>query len=273
MVVAEWIAAKNSADEYVQEFVSRGFLSRRRIQLRRLGLEGRLFCDMEFGLEKSGRVGGHRALLSSRSEVMAAMLGGAFREGRERWIGLPGVSGVSLRLVQSWLYTDELEESPTSQSLWELLESVELANRLCLCGLRSATEAAMIGRLREWLCGREEEAGAADELLQLLPLAPSYNAVALTAWCLHFVASNYNKICRSAPKLVKALLPTQQDWLARHRWPPVWYLKELDHYERSMREKGAALGVAGLRRSHRVRARSGCLCFASRLTSRPTTPS
>lgn len=31
--------------------------------------------------------------------------------------------------------------------------------------------------------------------------------------------------------------PENQEYFERHRWPPVWYLKEEDHYQRVKRER------------------------------------
>lgn len=33
------------------------------------------------------------------------------------------------------------------------------------------------------------------------------------------------------------LSPDNQEYFERHRWPPVWYLKEEDHYQRVKRER------------------------------------
>ena len=35
--------------------------------------------------------------------------------------------------------------------------------------------------------------------------------------------------CRSAPE--------NQQYFEKHRWPPVWYLKEEDHYQRARKER------------------------------------
>ena len=35
--------------------------------------------------------------------------------------------------------------------------------------------------------------------------------------------------CRSAPE--------NQQYFEKHRWPPVWYLKEEDHYQRAQKER------------------------------------
>lgn len=34
-----------------------------------------------------------------------------------------------------------------------------------------------------------------------------------------------------------ALAPENQEYFEKHRWPPVWYLKEEDHYQRARRER------------------------------------
>lgn len=37
-------------------------------------------------------------------------------------------------------------------------------------------------------------------------------------------------------KSLKALHPDNQDYLKEHRWPPVWFLKDFDYYQRCMNE-------------------------------------
>jgi len=49
-----------------------------------------------------------------------------------------------------------------------------------------------------------------------------HNADQLADWCMSHLCTNYNKLCKMSPKLLKSLHPENQDYLSEHRWPPVW---------------------------------------------------
>ncbi|KAJ1059444.1 hypothetical protein K5549_015750 [Capra hircus] len=59
----------------------------------------------------------------------------------------------------------------------------------------------------------------------------------LADWCLHHICTNYNNVCRKFPRDMKAMSPENQQYFEKHRWPPVWYLKEEDHYQRARKER------------------------------------
>lgn len=62
-------------------------------------------------------------------------------------------------------------------------------------------------------------------------------AYQLADWCLHHICTNYNNVCRKFPRDMKAMSPENQQYFEKHRWPPVWYLKEEDHYQRARKER------------------------------------
>lgn len=62
-------------------------------------------------------------------------------------------------------------------------------------------------------------------------------AYQLADWCLHHICTNYNNVCRKFPRDMKAMSPENQEYFEKHRWPPVWYLKEEDHYQRARKER------------------------------------
>jgi Rho-related BTB domain-containing protein 1/2 len=65
--------------------------------------------------------------------------------------------------------------------------------------------------------------------------------------------------------VLKALHPENQAHMAHHRWPPVWYLKERDYYDKCAAERQKEEGVGKpLKRS---RNNSGCLCFVGKKRS------
>ena len=65
-------------------------------------------------------------------------------------------------------------------------------------------------------------------------LAEFHNAQQLSAWCLHFMAINYNVLCKEQSQEIKSLEPKTLQYLEKNQWPPLWYLKEQDYYEESM---------------------------------------
>ncbi|XP_010146786.1 PREDICTED: rho-related BTB domain-containing protein 1-like [Eurypyga helias] len=75
------------------------------------------------------------------------------------------------------------------------------------------------------------------EVLSYLELAQFHNANQLAAWCLHYICTHYNSVCSKFRKEIKAKSSDNQEYFERHRWPPVWYLKEEDHYQRVKKER------------------------------------
>lgn len=59
---------------------------------------------------------------------------------------------------------------------------------------------------------------------------------------------------------MKALHPDNQEYLRDNRWPPVWYLKDFDYYQRCMNE----MNREGKQRRHgkSIEVDEGCLCFS-----------
>lgn len=55
------------------------------------------------------------------------------------------------------------------------------------------------------------------------------------------------------------LHPENQDFLRENRWPPVWYLKEYDFYQRSLKEQKMELNS---NKKNYKNGKEGCLCFS-----------
>ena len=64
-----------------------------------------------------------------------------------------------------------------------------------------------------------------------------HNAEQLAAFCVWYLRCNYDRIYRRNAKLIGRLSPANQVTLSANRWPPVWYLRELDEYERWLIER------------------------------------
>lgn len=86
-----------------------------------------------------------------------------------------------------------------------------------------------------------------------------YNAHQLAEWCMSYLCVNYNIICKYSIKGLKALHQENQEYLREHRWPPVWYLKDFDIYQRCMNEMHKEMSN-GRKRS--CNDDNGCLCFS-----------
>ena len=100
----------------------------------------------------------------------------------------------------------------------------------------------------------------------MLHLLQFHCAYQLADWCLHHICTNYNNVCRKFPRDMKAMsggersrrggggdvggeggtpstvltpdVPAEnQEYFEKHRWPPVWYLKEEYHYQRAKKER------------------------------------
>lgn len=74
-----------------------------------------------------------------------------------------------------------------------------------------------------------------------------------------YLCVNYNVICKFSLKGLKSLHQENQEYLREHRWPPVWYLKDYDYYQRCMNEMNKQL-KDGKRESPSDD--EGCLCFS-----------
>ena len=68
-------------------------------------------------------------------------------------------------------------------------------------------------------------------------LGEYHNAPQLSAWCKHFMSTNYNDLCRHQGKQLKSSLDEESlNYIEQNRWPPVWYLKERDYYDRTVKQ-------------------------------------
>ena len=59
------------------------------------------------------------------------------------------------------------------------------------------------------------------DALKLVQPCQVHNAEQLSAWCLSYLAHNYNTVARRFPKVLRSLLPENQAFLNLNRWPPI----------------------------------------------------
>ncbi|XP_048268514.1 rho-related BTB domain-containing protein 1 isoform X1 [Bombus affinis] len=222
-----------------------------RQRLEDICLEQGLFADVIFELD-DGSVPAHKAILTARCDVMKAMFSGDFRESSAKVIVFPGVREYTFHKLLCYLYTDEVPAISSARCL----NLLELANRLCLQRLVNLVESRVIedlGRLSQ-----NEGNEAVENCLRLLEPCKLHNADQLADWCMNHLCVNYNKLCKMSPRSVRLLHPENQEYLNEHRWPPVWYLKDYDYYQKCLAERDRE-NKPTLKRN---RNQSGCLCFS-----------
>ncbi|XP_071395592.1 rho-related BTB domain-containing protein 1 isoform X4 [Centroberyx affinis] len=187
------------------------------------------FTDVTFRLD-DGTINAHKPLLISSCDWMAALFGGSFMESANNEVAFPNTSRVCMQAVLEYLYTNTL--SPTAEL--DPMELAALANRLCLPRLTALTEQYAVNEL---IKASKEGQDIDGEVLTYLELAQFHNANQLAAWCLHHICTHYNSVCANYRKEIKSKSPENQEYFEKHRWPPVWYLKEEDHYQRAKKER------------------------------------
>lgn len=89
-----------------------------------------------------------------------------------------------------------------------------------------------------------------------------HNGHQLADWCMNHLCINYNKLCKMSPRSLRLLHPDNQAYLVEHRWPPVWYLKDFDYYQKCLVERDKELKPTS-------NASPGCLCFSRKSESDP----
>ncbi|XP_036149562.1 rho-related BTB domain-containing protein 1 isoform X3 [Monomorium pharaonis] len=223
-----------------------------RQRLEDICLEQGLFADVTFELD-DGSVPAHKAILTARCDVMKAMFSGDFRESSAKVIVFPGVREYTFHKLLCYLYTDEVPAISSARCL----NLLELANRLCLQRLVNLVESRVIEDLER--LSQNEGNDAVENCLRLLEPCKLHNADQLADWCMNHLCVNYNKLCKMSPRSVRLLHPENQEYLNEHRWPPVWYLKDYDYYQKCLAEQ-IRENKPTLKRN---RNQSGCLCFSS----------
>lgn len=157
-----------------------------------------------------------------------------------------------------YIYSDHLIDSVSHKNCLPL---IELANQLCLFRLISLVEERIITELVQM----EMHSDINAIVLKLLEPSQMHNADQLSDFCLYQIAVSYNEICHNNMKLLRSLHPENQAYLNSNRWPPVWFLKEHDYFERCVREREWNENPKSFKR-HKMN--SGCFCFSKSKTNR-----
>ena len=236
-----------------------------------------LFSDIVFRLD-DGAASAHKPLLMARCDMMRAMFShNDFKEKSARIIHFPGVSALTFHQLLHYIYTDDTPPKITTVNCVDL---IELANRLWLPRLVTLVEAEIVKQFSLRLSvnpshilsnkkvsdadsQRNSDSGMdlSEESLSIVQPCQMHNANQLASWCLSYLSLNYNHICRKYPKILRLMHPENQAALNVNRWPPIWYLKDHDNYQRMVMEREREERPKNIRK--RARRNSGCLCFSS----------
>ncbi|XP_052588808.1 rho-related BTB domain-containing protein 2 [Peromyscus californicus insignis] len=215
-------------EAFMNQEITKAFHVRRTNRVKECLAKG-TFSDVTFILD-DGTISAHKPLLISSCDWMAAMFGGPFVESSTREVVFPYTSKSCMRAVLEYLYTGMFTSSPDLDDM----KLIVLANRLCLPHLVALTEQYTVTGLME---ATQMMVDIDGDVLVFLELAQFHCAYQLADWCLHHICTNYNNVCRKFPRDMKAMSPENQEYFEKHRWPPVWYLKEEDHYQRARKER------------------------------------
>ncbi|KAM7241221.1 LOW QUALITY PROTEIN: hypothetical protein CapIbe_007793 [Capra ibex] len=261
-------------EAFMNQEITKAFHVRRTNRVKECLAKG-TFSDVTFILD-DGTISAHKPLLISSCDWMAAMFGGPFVESSTREVVFPytsrpcGRAGVPVHWhvhLQPRPGRHETHHWPTASACrtWSLsqvakprggssreegvrgppgrrdffshlspprgqaastkgirLHSVRYVEQYTVTGLMEATQMMV---------------DIDGDVLVFLELAQFHCAYQLADWCLHHICTNYNNVCRKFPRDMKAMSPENQQYFEEHRWPPVWYLKEEDHYQRARKER------------------------------------
>jgi len=248
-----YLTNRISKDNYLNRDLEESYKMKVSENLGELCLSRGQFSDILFRLD-DGTLPGHKPILMARCDMMQAMFSDDFKESSARVINFPGVSCSTFRQLLYFLYTDQ---TPVVH-YQDCLGIIELANRLVLPRLMTLVESSLI----EQMTGVIDEGGdVIEEALRIVQPAQIHNANQLSLWCLSYLAMNYNAACRRFPKVLRSLLPENQAYLNINRWPPIWYLKDYDMFQRMLADLKKNEEKPSLKRSRET---SGCLCFTNK---------
>ncbi|CAB0010649.1 unnamed protein product [Nesidiocoris tenuis] len=248
-----FVSNMQSHEEFLNPELKQRYRQAVRVRLNDLCLSQGLFADVIFQLD-DGCIPAHKPLLMARCDMMRAMFSGDFREGSAKVIHFPGVRCEVFRVLLCYLYCDAV--GPLSPH--RCVDLLELANRLCLPRLINLIEKRVVEELVR-ICTTNDNSDVVEICLKLLEPCKLHNADQLADWCMSHLCTNYNKLCKMSPKLLRSLHPDNQEYLMENRWPPVWYLKDFDYYDKCASEREREERVMFKRGS----SGGGCLCFGS----------
>ncbi|XP_062927639.1 rho-related BTB domain-containing protein 1 isoform X3 [Mobula hypostoma] len=149
-------------EAFMNQEITKAFHVRKANRIKECLAKG-TFSDVTLKLD-DGSINGHKSLLISSCEWMAAMFGGSFLESSTKEVYFPSTSKACMQAILEYLYTSQF----SFNSQLDPIELIALANRLCLPRFVALTEQYAV----EDLLKAEKEAVDIDgEVLMYLELA------------------------------------------------------------------------------------------------------
>jgi len=166
-----------------------------------------------------------KTLLCCRCEVLNSMLTGGFSEGRESNVEIQDCSKQSLNAILQYIYCDI---APIEQV--DSFDLLRIADRFGLTRLVTLCELYITKHIERSIQDKIRDSNV--NIYEVLQFASAFNATQLSAFCLHFIGSNYT-VFRSSPWMSN-LTTTESEIVAKSRWPPVWYEEKIEQYEKAL---------------------------------------
>ncbi|KAL9984001.1 hypothetical protein ACROYT_G006253 [Oculina patagonica] len=253
--LADYVANVMNNTEYMNTEVHsrmvRGMTSRAKELV-----NSQMFSDIVFQIEGTIVVA-HKAFLVAQCEMMAAMfMAGHFKESGVQMVEFKDTNFDAFLKVLEYLYTGQCP----CLTVDDIIGVMALANFFCLPKLVALCEQLIVKELQVAMA--TDEMAVAEDIIGYLLDAQIHNATQLEAWCIHFIATHYNAVCRQCPKHVKNLDSATLKSIEKKRWPPPWYILEADWYEKATKELDEEKAAEKLRKSHKhIRHKRKCSCL------------
>lgn len=186
------------------------------------------FSDLTL-IADDGEVQAHRILLASGSELMRAMLIGSWRESSSPTIRMTELTRDQLRECVRWIYARVMPDWSTPTK--KLIQLLPAASRLCLGAFLRRLEIQIIERLKT----SPLHIGLRFAILAL-DIAEQHNAKRLCAWITRHLSVHYSEISSIHKSQFLEINPAKRELIEKERWPPTWYIREKERYERTIKQ-------------------------------------
>eukprot|EP00731_Ephydatia_muelleri_P009254 Em0004g1592a len=234
----EFIPINNSSGTWLNH--------RKREITKQLFLNQPLLSDVHLTVEGK-TIHAHKVVFLARCDVLSAMFRGGFVEGEGSQVELHDITYENMLAFLEYLYTDHCSiEEGDSVGILVLSNEYMMPRLTSLCELCIQRE---VDRTTSKCIAQAD-----IDVISLLLTAQLHNANQLSAWCLHFISSNYAEFS-SKPEF-SLLTGDNLAYVQAHQWPPVSYLEAMEEYRKKYEvdtgdQSQVPLAVGGDRSSDR----------------------
>jgi Rho family protein len=174
----------------------------------------------------------HKAVVTARCDVMAAMFSGNFFEGCTdiTEINIPDTKTENFLAFLEYLYTDNLPKAN-----FDPMGVLVLADQYLQSRLKNLCELYIRNKINHHNQMQMQIDPAEIDVIGLLLKAQFHNAEQLSNWCLHYTSTHFVSF-KKKPEFA-CLTGDNLTYVEKHRWPPVDYLDELNKFEHLVNKK------------------------------------